>query len=157
MIKSWMVIGGVAIVVALAINGLFRDSSRWFYRLQRPRWLTFEGLIPFIWTFIFICGVWSAVLVWEKEPGSRYTWLLMGLYLLLEIAIMAYTPTMSLLRSLKVGTVMGATGTFIGALLAVGVWPVSTTSAALLIPYLLWSPIGTYTTWAMVAENPGDA
>ncbi len=157
MIKSWMVIGGVALVVAFGINGVFRDSSRWFYRLQRPRWLTFEALIPFIWTFIFICGVWSAVIVWEKEPGSRYTWLLMGLYLLLEIAIMSYTAIMSLFRSLKVGTVIGGTGILIGALLAVGVWPVSTTSAALLLPYLLWSPIGTYTTWAMIAENPADA
>ncbi|MDP5339611.1 MAG: TspO protein, partial [Nodularia sp. (in: cyanobacteria)] len=27
----------------------------------------------------------------------------------------------------------------------------------LLVPYLLWSPIGTYTTWKMISLNPQDA
>ncbi|HBK65220.1 MAG TPA: TspO protein, partial [Cyanobacteria bacterium UBA11166] len=26
----------------------------------------------------------------------------------------------------------------------------------LLLPYIIWSPIGTYTTWAMIALNPED-
>ncbi|WP_375498687.1 tryptophan-rich sensory protein, partial [uncultured Nostoc sp.] len=56
MIKSWMVIGGVAFLVALAANVITSSDRQWFKRLQRPRWLTFEGAIPIIWTVIFICG-----------------------------------------------------------------------------------------------------
>ena len=66
MIKSWMVIGGVAFLVALANNILLTsDDIRWFNRLTRPSWLTFEKAIPLIWIIVFIAGAWSAILVWE--------------------------------------------------------------------------------------------
>jgi len=157
MIKSWMVIGGVAFVVAAAANLITPSDRKWFQRLQRPRWLTFEAAIPIIWTVIFICGAWSAYMVWEREPGSTKTWLLMGLYLLLEIVTIAYTPVMFRLRSLKVGTILGGTGFIISIILAIAVLSISPWAALLLVPYLLWSPIGTYTTWQMINLNPQDA
>ncbi|MDM9585222.1 TspO/MBR family protein [Nostoc sp. GT001] len=157
MIKSWMVIGGVAFLVALAANVITPSDRQWFKRLQRPRWLTFEGAIPIIWTVIFICAAWSAYIVWEKDPGSTSTWLIMGLYLLLEIVTIAYTPVMFKLRSLKVGTILGGTGLIISALLILAVLGFSGWAALLLVPYLLWSPIGTYTTWQMIRLNPQDA
>jgi len=126
-------------------------------RTPATAWLTFEWAIPLIWSFIFICGAWSAYLVWETDPRTTNTWLLMGFYLLVEIAIIAYTPVMCRLRSLKVGTIIGATGTVLGALLTVTVWPVSSWGALLLLPYLIWSPIGTYATWEMMHLNPIDA
>jgi benzodiazapine receptor len=156
MLKSWMVIGGVALVVAL-LGGTLTPKDQWFYRLRRPQWLTFEGAIPFIWTFILICGVWSAYLVWEADPSSQKSWWLMGLYLLVELAIMAYTLVMFSVRSLMVGVVLGATGTLLGAILAWFVLPISAWAFALLLPYLIWSPIGTYVTWAMIHLNPGNA
>lgn len=157
MIKSWMIIAGVAFIVALGANFITPDDTKWFKRLQRPRWLTFEGAIPIIWTVIFICAGWSAYIVWERNPGTLTTWLLMGVYLLLEIVTIAYTPVMFRLRSLKVGTIIGGTGLIVGLLLAIAVFPVSGWATLLLFPYLLWSPIGTYTTWKMAALNPEDA
>ncbi len=156
MIKSWMVIGGVAFLVALGANFITPGDRKWFKRLQRPRWLTFEAAIPLIWTVIFICGAWSAYNVWEKKPGTTQTWLLMGLYLLLEIVTIAYTPVMFRLRSLKVGTFIGGAGFVIGIILTLAVLPISGRAALLLVPYLLWSPIGTYTTWDMAGLNPQD-
>ncbi len=157
MIKSWMVIGAVALIVVLGGGLISRDGARWFNRLQRPRWLTFEAAIPFIWTVIYICAAWSAYIVWENAPGNSKTWWLMGLYLLLELVTTAYTPVMFRLRSLKVGTVIGGTGALIGVILAVLVWPISRWASLLLLPYLIWSPIGTYTTWDMIRVTPGDA
>ncbi|HEY9802865.1 MAG TPA: TspO/MBR family protein [Leptolyngbyaceae cyanobacterium] len=157
MIKSWMVIGGVAFVVALAANFITPSDRKWFKRLQRPRWLTFEAAIPVIWTVIFICGAWSAYIVWEKNPGTNTTWVIMGLYLLLEIVTIAYTPVMFRLRSLQVGTIVGGTGLIISIILTLVVLSISAWAALLLVPYLLWSPIGTYTTWQMVHLNPQDA
>lgn len=81
----------------------------------------------------------------------------MGLYLLLEIITIAYTPVMFRLRSLKVGTVLGGTGFIISALLIIAILGISGWAALLLVPYLLWSPIGTYTTWQMISLNPQDA
>ncbi|MBW4493385.1 MAG: TspO/MBR family protein [Oscillatoria princeps RMCB-10] len=156
MIPSWMAVGAVTFLVALASGLTAPDDIRWFRRLIRPSWLTFEPAIPFIWTFIFICGAWGAVTVWETDPGSQKTWWLMGFYLLVEIAIIAYTPVMCKLRSLRAGTIIGATGTLFGLLLALAVWQVSAPAAFLLLPYLIWSPIGTYTTWEMIRLNPAD-
>jgi len=154
MIKSWMVIGTVTLLVALAGNWLTSDDVRWFNRLRRPRWLTFESAIPFIWTVVFICGGWSAYVVWESNPGRPQIWLVLGLYLLLEIVTIAYTPVMCRLRSLKVGTMIGGTGAILSIILALLVYPISVWASVLLLPYIIWSPIGTYTTWAMIRLNP---
>ena len=152
MIKSWMVIGGVTLLVALAANFITPRDVQWFKRLRRPNWLTFEAAIPIIWTVVFVCGAWSAYIVWENTRN----WLLMGLYLLLEIATVAYNPGMLRSRSLKVGTILGGTGAIIGILLTLAVLPISIWAAVLLLPYLIWSPIGTYTTWEMMKLNPRD-
>lgn len=157
MIKSWMVIGAVTFFVALGSNLITPKDVKWFKRLQRPRWLTFEFAIPIIWMIVFICGAWSAYIVWEKDPGSSRTWWLMGFYLLVEIAIVAYNPVMLRLRSLKAGTIVGGIGAILGVLLALTVLPISGWAALLLLPYIIWSPIGTYTTWEMMHLNPESA
>ncbi len=151
-----MVIGGVTLLVALGSNLIKPRDIKWFKRLRRPRWLTFEAAIPVIWTVAFVCGAWSAYIVWEKEPGSSKTWLLMGFYLLVELVTVAFTPALLRLRSLKVGTIIGGTGAVLGFLLALTVWPVSGWAALLLLPYILWSPVGTFTTWQMMQLNPAD-
>jgi tryptophan-rich sensory protein len=158
MIKSWMVIGGVALVLG-GIGGSIVPPSgaKWFARLRRPYWLTFEPLIPLIWTTVFICGAWSAYIVWEHDPGSRKTWLLMGLYLLLELVTLSYNSVMLTLKSLKAGTFIGGTGFALALILAILVLPISVWASALLLPYLLWSPVGTYTTWELMRLNPQDA
>jgi tryptophan-rich sensory protein len=92
--------------------------------------------------------------VWESNPGSPQTWLILGLYLLLEIVTIAYTPVMCRLRSLKVGTMIGGTGAILSIILALLVYPISVWASVLLLPYIIWSPIGTYTTWAMIRLNP---
>lgn len=157
MIPSWLVIGIVTLVVPFTLNRFLSSRDfRWFKHLRRPDWLTFEAAIPVIWTAIFICGAWSAYNVWEANPGTLSTWLIMGFYLLVEITISLYTLVMCKTRSLKIGTVIGGTGFFLGAILAVIVLTISTTAFWLLVPYLLWSPIGTLVTWQMMQLNPVD-
>ena len=154
MIESWMIIGVVTILVALG-SFLFRPRDiQWLKDLSRPKWLVFEPAIPVIWTIVFVCAIASAVLIWEKDPGSLKTWLLMGFYLLLEIVTVAYIPTTLRLRSLKVGTILGGTGAVLGVVLTLAIWPISGWAALLLLPYVSWSPIGTYTTWEMIQLNP---
>lgn len=80
----------------------------------------------------------------------------MGFYLLVEISISLYTLVMCRLRSLKVGTIIGGTGFLLGAILALIVLPISNSAFWLLVPYLLWSPVGTLVTWQMMQLNPID-
>ena len=58
-----------AIVILLVIGTLVvvimpsQEEFVWFLRLRRPRWLSFEGLIPLIWLCIYGCFYASALLV----------------------------------------------------------------------------------------------
>ncbi|NEQ41800.1 MAG: TspO/MBR family protein [Okeania sp. SIO3I5] len=154
MIKSWVIIGSVTFLIAFSSNLFIRSrDAQWFRRLQRPSWLTFERLIPLIWTTIFICGAWSAYVIWEQEPDTQKTWLLMALYLLLEIVTIAYTPIMFRTQSLQVGTIIGGTGFVLSLMLILTVWKINIWAGILLLPYTFWSPIGTYTTWEMSRIN----
>ena len=157
MISSWMIIGAVTFLVAIASFFITPRDVKWFAQLSRPRWLVFEPFIPLIWTVIFICGAASANIVWQKNPGSVVTWLLMGLYLLVEIITVAYIPLMLRFRSLKTGEIIGLIGLSSAIVLAICVFPISGLATLLLIPYLVWSPIGAYTTDELRNLNPEDA
>ncbi|MBD2337198.1 TspO/MBR family protein [Calothrix sp. FACHB-156] len=157
MIESWMVVGAVTFFIALGSFLITPRDVKWFALLSRPRWLVFEPLIPFIWTAIFICGAASANIVWQKNPGSLITWILMGLYLLLEIITVAYIPVMLRFRSLNTGESLGLSGLIVSVIITIFVLPISWVAALLLVPYLVWSPIGTYTTDELKHRNPEDA
>ncbi|BAY32679.1 TspO and MBR like protein [Nostoc carneum NIES-2107] len=157
MIESWMVIGAVTFLIALGSFFITPRDVKWFALLSRPRWLVFEPLIPFIWTTIFICGAASANIVWQKNPGSLITWIIMGLYLALEIITVAYIPVMLRFHSLNIGENLGLSGLILSVILTIFVLPISWVAALLLVPYLVWSPIGTYTTDELKHLNPEDA
>ncbi|BAY74104.1 TspO and MBR like protein [Nostoc linckia NIES-25] len=157
MISSWIVIGAVTFFVALGSFFITPRDVKWFAKLSRPRWLVFEPLIPFIWTAIFISGAVSANIVWQKNPEGIVTWLLMALYLLVEIITVAYIPLMLRFRSLKVGEILGVFGLICAVVLAICILPISPLAAFLLLPYLIWTPIGTYTTEELRELNPQDA
>ncbi len=154
MVPAWMVIGGVTLLVACGGFLIKPRDIKWVSQLERPNWLTFEPFIPVIWTTIFTCGAVSAYIVWKHDPGSPRTWLLMGLYLALELITVAYAPTTLRTRSLTVGTIVGATGGILSVLLTLVVLSISGWAAVLLLPYVVWSPIGSYTTWEMIRLNP---
>jgi benzodiazapine receptor len=154
MIKSWMAIAAVIFLVSLGANLVSASDRQWFNQLRRPSWLTFEILIPVIWTVILICGGISAYLVWEKEMGSLRGWSMMAFYLVLEIVIIAYVPVTLRSRNLRWGTWVGLVGFGLGLSLTLNVWSISSDAALLLFPYLIWSPIGSYATWAIDRLNP---
>jgi len=150
MLKSWMVIAGVGFAIAMLANIIRPKDVKWFRRLQRPDWLTFEKLIPVIWTTVFVCGGWSAYIVWEQSQS----WLWMSAYIVLELVTIAFTPVLFWSHSLKAATFVGGLGFAIAVLLTLSVFQFSVWASVLLIPYLLWSPIGTYTTFEMDKLNP---
>lgn len=150
--KSWLVIGIVTFVIALLANVIRPKDAKWFRRLERPSWLTFEKLIPVIWTVVFICGAWSAYIVWEQTQS----WGWMAAYILLELITIAFTPVLFWTHNLKLASYIGGAGFVVCLLITLSVLQVSIWAAVLLIPYFLWSPIGTLTTWQMDKLNRDD-
>lgn len=151
--KARWIITGVS--AAIFFGGSLLTSLRdpWFQNLLRPNWLTFEFLIPIIWLVIWVCATISAILVWEKVPRDRR--LLMSLYTALAVLTSLYSPVVVELKTLLGGLVVGGTATLIAYILAVLVRPTSQKASWLLLPYLLWGPIGTYLTWILIQLNPG--
>lgn len=153
MIRPWMVIAVVIVAIASLSTAIRPQDIRWFNRQRRPPWLTFERLIPLFWSIIFVAGGISAHEVWQANPGQGATWARMAGYVLLELLIVAYSPVMFWCRNLRVGTLIGWTGWGWGIILALWIAPVSTTAVIFLVPYLIWAPIGSITTWQMEKLN----
>lgn len=146
-----------AVSAALFFGGSLFTSLRdpWFQNLQRPDWLTFEFLIPFIWIFIWVCTTTSAILVWEKTSKQSRRWLLMGIYAAIALLTSAYSPIVVELRSLTGGMIVGGLATLLVYILAFLVKPISQKASWLFLPYALWGIIGTYLTWILIELNPG--
>jgi tryptophan-rich sensory protein len=145
---AWLVIAAVILLVAIGLNPS-REDWAWFLRLQRPRWLSFERWIPLIWTSIYACFYAAALLSWQA--GGR--WLPMAGFLVLLVLVQSYTLVICRTRRLASGTAIGFAGWLWGVALAAVVAPLSGRAALLLLPYLLWSPVGTFVTWRMERLN----
>ena len=141
------------ILLVLGAVGGWLNPSRaqfaWFLRLRRPAWLGFERLIPLIWIAIYVCFYASALLVWQASWNG---WL-MAAYLILLLLVQSYTWLICRTRRLANGTAIGLAGWGWGIALALLVRPESPAAALLLIPFLLWSPVGTLVTWQMQRLN----
>lgn len=141
---------------ALFFGGSLFTSLRdpWFQNLQRPTWLTFEFLIPFIWTFIWVCITISAIIVWEKSTKKGHRpWGLMGIYAAIALLTSIYSPVVVNFRSLTGGILVGGLATLLVYILAFVVKPISQKAAWLFLPYALWGPFGTYLTWVLLQLN----
>ena len=141
----------ILLVMGLVVGSLNpgRDDFAWFIRLRRPRWLVFEAWIPLIWLVIYACFYASAWLIWQAS-GSV---LLMAAYLVQLLLVQSYTLLICRSRSLGNGTAIGFAGWVWGITLTLAVVVQSRPAAVLLVPYLVWSPVGTWVTWQMRQLN----
>lgn len=147
-VPAWLVILAVQVAVALSLNPS-RADFEWFLRLRRPMWLRFERWIPLIWLLIYACFYASALLSWQAGTGG---WSMVA-FLVLLLLVQGYTWLICRTRRLSSGTTLGFLGWTWGVGLALGLTSHSLAAAGLLIPYLLWSPVGTFVTWQMERLN----
>ncbi|WP_216902778.1 TspO/MBR family protein [Synechococcus sp. CCY 9618] len=146
---AWLTILLVMGVVIVLLTPS-RAEFRWFMQLRRPRWLSFERWIPLIWSLIYLCFYASALLSWQSGGGEAP----MAAYLVLQVLVQSYTLLICRTRRLVWGTAAGLAGWLWGLGLTIRVAGFSAPAAWLLLPFLLWSPIGTFVTWRMQKLNP---
>ena len=141
----------ILLVLVAVVAGLnpSRSQFSWFLQLRRPAWLSFERLIPLIWIGIYIGLYASALLAWNASGSLG----LQAGYLLLLVLVQSYTWLICRTRRLANGTVVGFAGWAWGVALALIVSGSSRNAALLLVPYLLWSPVGTLVTFQMQRLN----
>lgn len=153
--KARWIITGISAAIFFGGGLLSSLQDPWFQNLERPGWLTFEPLIPLIWLVIWVCATLSAILVWEvcSKQSTGRAWVLIGLYSAIALLTSAYSPVVGGLHSLPGGLIVGGTSTLLVYTLTVYIWSTTPKAAALLIPYMLWGPIGTYLTWLLIQLN----
>jgi tryptophan-rich sensory protein len=141
----------IALVMAAVIASLTpsRREFQWFLALRRPPWLTFERWIPAIWSVIYLCFYASCLIAWH----STSSWGLMLGYLVLLGLVQSYTTVICRSRRLASGTVAGFLGWVWGVAMAVNLAGSVPVAALLLLPFLFWSPVGTFVTWRMQRLN----
>ncbi len=146
----WLLIlilmGGVIVL----INPTRKDFA-WYQGLRRPTWVTFSAWIPLIWLLIHACFYLSALLSWN----ARNSWNLVLAYVLLLIFAEGYTWLMCRTRQLAAGTVLCLVGWSYGLILTLLLQSISPSSAQLMLPFLLWTPMEAVITWQMRSLNPG--
>jgi tryptophan-rich sensory protein len=74
-------------------------------------------------------------------------------YLALLVLVQSYTLVICRSRSLARGTLIGFAGWVWGIALTLVVAQHSIGAWLLLLPYLIWSPVGTFVTWQMQKLN----
>lgn len=156
MIKARWIITVISAAIFFGGNLSTSLQDRWFQTLERPDWLTFEFLIPFIWIVIWVCVTLSAIRVWERlhrKSAGTNPWPFMFLYIVLGLLTAGYSPLVVRLQSLLAGLIVGGLATVIVYILAIAVRWRSKTASWLLLPYLIWGPIGTYLTWVLLKLN----
>jgi translocator protein len=141
---------GVAVAVA---GGLLTDVGPWYRALKMPKWKPPDWAFGPIWTVIFVFAVIACVQVWrlaESDAARLSIALSFGANCVLNIAWSALyfkfkRPDWSLIESVFLWA-------SIVWMIAV-CWPISTTAALLLAPYLIWVSIATVLNWTMVKLN----
>jgi len=141
----------ILVVMVAVVAGLNPNSAEfsWFLALRRPAWLRFERWIPLIWITIYACFYASALLAWRSGNSLA----LQAGFLVLLVLVQSYTWLICRTRRLANGTRVGFAGWVWGVALALIVLESSRSAALLLLPYLLWSPVGTLVTWQMQRLN----
>jgi benzodiazapine receptor len=151
-VVAWLLIFLAMVAVTLLIVPSSADYQ-WFQKLRRPDWCRFEGTAPLLAAAIYLCFYGSAVLVWETLRPREQPWPWMAAYLLLVVLVQSGTWVICRTRRLATGTAMGFVGWIWGMALTVMVASINGPAAALLLPYLIWSPIGSLLNWQMERLN----
>lgn len=146
----WLLILVLMEGVIVLINPTRKDFA-WYQGLRRPEWVTFSAFIPLIWLLIHACFYLSALISW----GSRSSWPLVFAYVLLLILVESYTWLMCRSRRLSAGTLLCLIGWSYGLILTLLLLTIAPSSALLMLPFLMWSPLEALITWQMRQLNPG--
>lgn len=151
---------GTAVIVGLTALTAFGSrassayDSAWFRSLRKPRWEPSGAVIGSIWAALHACTALSASLLWRRR-GEQGIKALMGLFALQYLLNYAFTPLLTLRRSLALSTIdSGALHLVVDVIVALA-WRIHRTAALLMLPYSAWTLFTTILSWRVWRLN-GD-
>jgi tryptophan-rich sensory protein len=131
--------------------------AEWYAQLNKPSWQPPGWAFGPAWTIILGLAAWSGVIAWNAAAGpaeQRSVLILFAVNGLCHLAwsplfFKAQRPDWALIEVVFLWASLVA--------LVVGLWPISTMAAMLILPYLAWVSFAAYLNLTIVRLNPRTA
>ncbi len=151
----WTLVAVATASVALValLGGLATEISEWYEGLNFPSWRPPNWLFGPAWTLIFLLTATSGVLAWEQAPDDGARVRLLALFAINAVLNIAWSPLFFKLRRPDWALVELVFLWLSVLSLVVAVGAISTSAAALLLPYLAWVSFAGCLNWRMVELN----
>lgn len=130
-------------------------DSTWFRSLRKPSWEPSGLTIGFVWAVLHTCTALSANLLWRRR-GERDVRALLGLFAAQYLLNYAFTPLLTLRRSLLLSTLDSGALHLVTDAIVVLAWPIHRLAALLMLPYSLWTFFTTVLSGQVLRLNGGD-
>jgi len=145
---AWLVILLLLELVIILTNPNARDYA-WLQGLRRPAWFTFHIWSPLI-RLVCNLGLYLSLLVVHNLLGSWNG----VIVCLLVISLNEASQWVSCrIRSLGIGTMIGAFTWVLFLILTIWVYLISWVAALGLVPYLIWTFVDHLAQWQMIELN----
>lgn len=135
------------------ISILTSGGIAWYESLILPAWHPSLYIIAVIWTGIYLCLIWSLLIVWNKgSRDARFTLTIAGFIALASINVV-WCALFFNLHLIELSIVAGLSLALIASILSFLMLSRSKKAALLLLPYVLWVLFGTYLTYIVSLLN----
>ena len=136
-------------VVVAGLGAALTDLTPWYRGLKRPSWQPPDYLFGPAWTVILACASYSLYLGLQVVDP----WLVGAMFLANGLLNVAWSPLF-----FKIGrpdwALIEVPFLWLSILAPILVfWPVSSTAALLMVPYLLWVSFASFLNWTIVRLN----
>jgi benzodiazapine receptor len=145
------ILGAVGATAAIGANATAPAlDTRWYRRLDKPRWQPPGPVFGPVWTVIYALIAASMLIAHARRADQRPLFVLFGTNLALNLAwtLIFFRGRSPLAAGVEILILEGTT-----VALVIRAWPVSRLASLLLLPYALWLAFATALTWAIWARN----
>ena len=143
----------VAVSFAAGATGLIFRPGNWYRQLDKPWWRPPDWLFGPVWTVLYALIGLSGWLVW-REAGLFGATLPLSVYAVQLILNAAWTPIFFGLHRLGLATaeILVLWASIVATIVLF--YPISSTAALLLVPYLAWVSFASVLTFSIWRRNP---
>lgn len=151
-LRPWITAFVLSYVTA-GMGGALTELGPWYFALRQPDWKPPDAAFGIIWTTIFTLCAISGALAWRSARTQAMRWRVLGLFMLNAALNILWSalyfklqrPDWALAEVLFLWLSIAA--------LIMGLWRISRTASALLLPYLAWVTIAAFLNLATVQLN----
>lgn len=150
---SWSLLAFCAAnFVAAMSGGIFRPGA-WYKSLNKPSWQPPDWLFAPVWFVLYGMIAAAGWMVWETA-GWNGAMLAMTLYAVQLVLNALWSAIFFGMRRMDLALIeVAALWLSIAATIA-AFWPIDTTAAYLMMPYLAWVSFAAFLNFTMVRLNP---